>query len=340
MAKYNEPGPQMIATLQAVASPDAAVASRALYDLSVALTLPLRDGVLNGDITSDIFEEEFLNPGVAPEYPLDFLVPGTEAEHTAYTIPSMGRIPERHVQGDFVMVPTYEIGNSIDFAKKYARDARWNVLGRAMEVLEAGHVRKKNTDGWRVLVSAGYGRSLNVYDDRVMPGYMSKRLIELMKNIMRRQAGGNSTSVNRGMLSRLYVSPEVLGDIRNWDLTMVDDVTRREIFVTPDLDAVKVFGVEVRSIDELGVGQEFQTYYTARLGASMPTYTLSGSQTKLEIVVGLDLTKNAAFVRPVRQRLEVQDDPTFARRRRVSMFSTEELGHASLESRACLIGSV
>jgi hypothetical protein len=68
------------------------------------------------------------------------------------------------------MVPTYEVGSSIDFAMKYARDARWNIVGRALEVLEGGFVRKKNSDGWRVLLGAGYGRALTVYDDQVAPG--------------------------------------------------------------------------------------------------------------------------------------------------------------------------
>jgi len=246
-----------------------------------------------------------------------------------------------HVQGDYVMVPTFEIGSSIDFATKYARDARWNVVGRAMQVLEGSVVRKHNTDAWRCLISAGYNRFLNVYDDKVQPGFFSKRLVELMKNVMRRQAGGNSTSVNRGRLDRLYVSPEALGDIRTWDVTQVDPITRRELFVDDDLDRMKIFGVELRSIDELGVGQEFESYWETKLSASLPTYSLSSvSYTKLEIMVGLDLSHDGVFMNPVRQEFQVQEDPTFARQRRVSFWGYAEGGWTVLDGRRVLIGSI
>lgn len=334
------PGPAMTEMLKKCGDTDMGTARAALAQLAKALTLPLRQGVLKGDIVTDIYAKEVLAPGSAPEYPLDFYNSSTENEHVAYTIPAQGRIPERHVEGDFVMVPTYEVGNSIDFALKYARDARWNIVGRAMEVLEAGFVRKMNTDGWRVLVGAGFGRSLVVFDDAVPVGFLSKRLVELMKNIMRRNAGGNSTSVNRGKLTHLYISPESHGDIRSWDLTQVDDVTRRDIFMAEEEGLNRVFGVNLRSIDELGVGQEFQNYYSTSLGGTMPTYTLGSSLTKVEIAVGLDLSKDDAFVMPVRQEIEVHEDPTFHRQRRASMYAFGEHGFACLDARRVLLGAI
>jgi hypothetical protein len=93
-----------------------------------ALELPLRQGVLSGDILDGIFEPVRLSESATPEFPLDFLAPGTERDFVAYTIPNHGYIPERHVEGDYVMVPTYDIGASIDYLLKYARDARWDVL--------------------------------------------------------------------------------------------------------------------------------------------------------------------------------------------------------------------
>lgn len=335
------PGPRMIELLQKVASNDLAVANQANHEVAKALELPLRQGVLRGDIVGDLYEKEFLQPGVAAEYPLDFLTPGSEHEFCAYTIPAQGRIPEMHVQGDYVMVPTYEIGASIDFATKYARDARWNILQRAMQVLEGSVVRKNNSDGWRVIISSGYNRFLNVFDDKVEPAFFSKRLVELMKNVMRRQAGGNSTSVNRGRLDRLYVSPEALGDVRTWDVTQVDPVTRREIYVAPDLDSMNIFGVDIRSIDELGIGQEFETYWETKLSATLPTYSLGGvSKTKKEIVVGLDLSHGNVFMNPVRQEFEIREDPMFARQRRVSYWGYREAGWTCLDGRRTLIGSL
>jgi hypothetical protein len=91
------------------------------------------------------------------------------------------------------MVPTYDVGASIDWALKYSRDARWDVVGRAMQVLEAMFVRKANDDGWHTILAAGVGRNLVVYDDAATAGLFTKRLVALMKTVMRRNAGGNST---------------------------------------------------------------------------------------------------------------------------------------------------
>ena len=119
----------------------------ATAELAKALEIPLRKGVMSGDILDGIYEAVRLAPGSTAEFPLDFLAPGTESDFVAYTIPNHGRIPERHVEGDYVMVPTYDVGASIDYLLKYARDARWDIVGRAMDVLQGQFTKKMNDDG-------------------------------------------------------------------------------------------------------------------------------------------------------------------------------------------------
>ena len=328
-----KPTPEMIELLRQSGSNQFEVASAAQVELAKALTLPLRQGVLNGDTIGGIFEPVNFAPGTSVEFPLDILSPGSEKDFVAYTIPSQGKIPERHVEGDYVMVPTYEVGSSIDFSLKYARDARWDLVGRALQVLEASFVRKMNDDGWHTILAAGVGRGIVVYDDAATAGYFSKRLVALLKTSMRRNGGGNSTSINRGKLTDLYMSPESLEDIRSWTTSEADDFTRREIFVSDDYGLTKVFGVNLHDIDELGVGQAYQTYYAGTLSGTLP-----GSKT--EIVVGLDLEKSDSFVMPVRQEIEVFEDPTFHRQRRMGMYGFGEHGFAVLDNRRVILGAL
>ena len=299
-----------------------------------ALELPLRQGVLNGDILDGIFEPVRLADSAVPEFPLDFLAPGTESDFVAYTIPNHGYIPERHVEGDYVMVPTYDIGASIDYLLKYARDARWDVVGRAMEVLEAQFTKKMNDDGWHTILAAGVDRNIVVYDDDAANGQFSKRLVSLMKTVMRRNGGGNSTSNNRGALTDLYVSPEAMEDIRNWGVDQVDEVTRREIYTAADGSVNRVFGVNLHDIDELGEGQEYQTFYTSSLSGSQP----SGHNT--EIVVGLDLRKRDSFVMPIRQEVQIFEDDSLHRQKRAGFYGWAEQGFAVLDNRRVLLGSL
>jgi len=303
-------------------------------EFAKALELPLRQGILSGNILDGIFEPIQLSQGATPEFPLDFLAPGTEKDFVAYTIPNHGYVPERHVEGDYVMVPTYDIGASIDYLLKYARDARWDVVGRAMEVLEGSFVKKMNDDGWHTLLAAGVDRNIVVYDSDAAAGQFTKRLVSLMKTVMRRNGGGNSASNNRGMLTDLYVSPEAMEDLRNWGIDQVDEVTRREIYVADDNSGAvnRVFGVNLHDLDELGEGQEYQLFYSDVLGGSLDLDT--------ELVVGLDLRRRDSFIMPVREGVQIFEDDTLHRQKRAGFYGWAEQGFAVLDNRRVILGSL
>ena len=245
-----------------------------------------------------------------------------------------GRVPERSVEGDYVMIPTYSVASSVDYLLRYAREARWDIVGRAMQVMEAGFTKKMNDDGWHTLLAAGVDRNILVFDGDATAGLFSKRLVSLMQTVMRRNSGGNSASVGRGRLTDLYVSPEALEDIRNWGLDQVDEVTRREIYTAADGSVNRVFGINLHDLDELGDGQEYQLFYANELSGSQP----SGHNT--EIVVGLDLRKRDSFVMPVRQEVQIFEDDSLHRQKRAGFYGWAEQGFAVLDNRRVLLGSL
>lgn len=304
------------------------------HELAKALELPLRKGIMNGDILDGIFNVVKLEQSATPEFPLDFLSPGTEKEYVAYTIPNHGYIPQRNVEGDYVMVPTYDVGAAIDWNLKYARDARWDIVSRAMDVMRAQFVKKLNDDGWHTIISAAADRNIVILDSDAQAGQFTKRLVSLMKTVMRRNGGGNSTSMNRGRLTDLYLSPEAMEDIRNWNVDQVDEVTRREIFVADGDEALsRIFGVNLRVLDEFGEGQEYELYFENELSG-----TLAG--TDKEIVVGLDLSKNDSFVMPVREEVQIFEDDTLHRQKKAGVYGWAEQGFAVLDNRRVMLGSL
>ncbi len=330
--KFFDFNPEMENILRQSGSPNREESLAAVSELAKALELPLRKGVMSGDILNGIFEVINLAPGATSEFPLDFLAPGTEKDFVAYTIPNHGRIPERHVEGDYVMVPTYDIGASIDWLLKYARDARWDVVGRAMDVMRSQFTKKMNDDGWHTLISAGVDRNILVYDPDADAGQFSKRLVSLMKVTMRRNGGGNSSSISRGTLTDLFVSPEAIEDIRNWGVDEVDELTRRDLINTEGGLLNRIFSVNLHDLDELGDGQEYQTFYETDLSGTLP----SGDA---EIVVGLDMSNNDSFVMPVRAGLQIFEDDTLHRQRRAGLYGWAEQGFAVLDNRRVLLGS-
>lgn len=321
--------------LRASGSANYAESGVAMAEFAKALELPLRQGIMSGDILNGIFEPIPLTNGASAEFPLDVLAPGTEKDFAAYSIPNHGYIPQRHVEGDYVIVPTYDIGNSIDWNLKYARDARWDIVRKATEVFEAGFVQKLNDDGMQTVLAAGADRNIIVLDSDAGAGQFTKRLVSVGKTVMRRNGGGNSTSSNRGKLTHIIMSPEAEEDIRNWNVDQVDEVTRRQIFVAEGDGALsQIFGVTLIVLDEFGEGQSMELFYENELGGSLPAGDV-------EIAVGLDLSKSDSFVMPVKSQVQVFDDPTLHRQRRAGVYGwLEGVGFAVLDGRRVILMSM
>ena len=335
MSRMTRPDEQFIELLKRSGSSDKTEALAAQRELAVALEMPLRQGVLIGENLNNIFQPIQMEPGTSTEFPLDLLAPGEEDEFVAYTNPGHGRIPERAVEGDYVMVPTYTVASSIDWLLRYAREARWDVVGRALQVLEASFVKKMNDDGWHTVLSAGVDRNILVYDADASAGQFTKRLVSLLKTVMRRNGGGNTGSINRARLTDMFLSPEALEDIRNWGIDQIDEVTRREIHTSADEGGAitRIFGVNLHDMDELGEGQEYQTFFSEQLGGAY------GPSSDVELVVGVDLQKDDSFIMPMKQEVQIFEDDSLHRHQRAGYYGWAELGFAVLDNRRVLLAS-
>ena len=328
------PSDQFINLLGRSGHSDKAVALDAQREIAKALELPLRKGIMFGDVVTNIYEKMVLEPGSQPEFPLDLLAPGTERDYTAYTNPGHGRIPERHVEGDYVMVNTYGITNSIDFLLRYAREARWDIIARAMQVLESGFVKKLNDDGWHTILAAAVDRNILVYDGDAAAGQFTKRLISLAKTVMLRNGGGNSVTAT-GRLTDLYLSPEAIEDIRNWGIDQLDETSRREVYQATEDAAplTRIFGVNLTGLFEFGDGQEYQTFFTSDLSGSL------GPNSDVELIVGLDLNARDSFVMPVKREVEIFEDEGLHRSQRQGYYGWAEVGFGVLDNRRVLAAS-
>ena len=308
------------------------VAYAAQKKLAKALQEPLRQGILVGDILSGIFTAEVLAPGATPKYLLDVIAPGEEGSHVAYTIPKTGYLPHRVIEGDYVTLPTYRTGSSIDWPLFLARDVRFGLLARAMETLYAGFTKKTNDDGFHTLLAAAADRNIVVYDADASAGQLTKRFFSLLKVAMIRNGGGNSASILRRKLTDAFVSPEAVEDVRNWGVDQVDEITRREFYVNESA-TTRLFGVNLHPIEEFGEDNEYQNFYTNQIGGTM-------GASDVEIILGLDLSRNDSFVMPIREQLSVFPDPTLHRQQMAGVYGWMEGGFGVMDGRATLLGSI
>jgi len=306
----------------------------ALNEHTVAVEGPIREGILDGDIVSDIFVTEDFTETTDLRIPLDLLAPGTEKEHVAYVIPDHGKIPMRRVEADYIQLNTYSIGSSIDCTRRFLKHARYDVLRRMIEVLNMSFVKKNNDDGWQTLLAAAQGRGILAYDSDAAAGSFSPKLISLMKTVVRRNGGGNSTSTARKKLTDLYMSPEAFEDMSAWGLGQVSDDIRTQIQRSEEGAVRGMYGVNFHDLDELGVGQEYQLYYSSTLSGSL------GPSSDEELVVGLDLSSpDKCFIHPVSQEIEITEDENLHRHGLVGFYGSMEGGWAVLDVRNVLAGS-
>ena len=341
---YTQYPEEAIQALRATAHGDSNVRDAAQKAFAAELQTPLRQGVFDRDNLGGIFEKQVLAPGAQANYPLDFVRPGDEDNFLAFAMPKQGKVPQRHVEGDELWVPTYNIANSIDWSLKYAKEARFDVIMRAIRVYEAGFVRKINSDGWRTVLGAADGRGLVVTNNGPAPltgstlvpaaaaGQFTKELISRMRTAMTRAAGGNG---NSGRLTDVYLSLEAMEDIRAWDVDEIDEFTRREIFVSREYGLAQIYGVVLHEMTELGEGQEYEEFLEVTLARAHQTI---GSVTMREYSLGLDLSTMDSFVMPIREELQTYEDPALYREQRAGIYGWMEHGFAVLDPRRVLIG--
>ena len=301
-----------------------------------ALEMPLRQGRLPGPIVEGIFQQIPLVGTSSLEMPLHFITPGTESEFVAYTVPNQGRIPAPTYEGDYVMIPTYRVAAGAATTLKYVRDANYMVINDLEKALYSSFVKKMNDDCFHVILAAGADRNVVVYDTAASNGQFTKRSLSLGKLVMRRNGGGNTGTVGRNRLTDVYLSPEATEDIRNWGVDQLDEVSRREIYTADDNSGAvtRIYGVNLHEIDELGDGQEYQLYYEDTLSGTMP----SGD---VEIAVGLDLTAgNNHFVMPLKEPVQIFNDPTAHRSGLFELYGHAEYGVANLDNRSVILLSM
>lgn len=315
--------------LKATASNEIDISAKHRMALAQVMEKAWKAGVLEPDLLGTVFQKITLPPGVEAKFPFDFYSPDNEGSYEAFVVPKEGAIPDRVIEGDEIRVPTYKIANAISWSLDYARDARWDVVARAIEVFTNGFIRKLNDDGWHVILKAGVeGTSTTVSDAAASSGVFTKKLLlNIMTGIKRRTGGRNAR------LTDLYLSPEALADIRNFDNTVLDDLTLRQLLVSGEDSIPSIYGVRLHEMQELGESQEYQTYLTGTLGASM-------AASDGEFVVGLDLLHRDAFVMPVREEMAMFDDPNLHRSAKAGVYGWMEVGFAALDTRRTILGSL
>lgn len=210
------------------------------------LSIPVLKTIAPQTSVRDIFMVDELPAGALAEYPIDL----NDLE-TATIMPRLGAVPQNLVVGDSLLVPTFEVSNSVEWKLTFIRDGRYNIVERALEKLAESFVRAEELSGWSTIRGAVNASNTLVTSETALSKDLFNQLLTEMK-----QVTGYMPTV-------VYVSPRRASDIRAWTQTTIDYITQREIFQAGGIGSV--FNIEIRELRTLNDNDVF-LFDTTRLG--------------------------------------------------------------------------
>lgn len=221
--------------------------AKARRAFAASLTLPVRQVVAEQSSVRQIFVPDPLPPGALAQYPCDF------SETTAWVLPRLGATPLNVVDGEEVLVPTFEVRARYAVKMSYARDGRYNVVDRIKQRLSNDIIKQEEEAGWSVIRASVLPEN-TIQIAGTEGTYFSKKLVNEM--IAKIQSYGFEGTI-------LVCSVNSFAEIREWDNTKLDEATRREVFQNAGLKSI--WGVTILPLRRLA-DTEVYLFDTSRYG--------------------------------------------------------------------------
>lgn len=214
---------------------------------AASLTLPVRQVVAEQSSVRQIFIPDPLPAGALAQYPCDF------GETTAWVLPRLGATPVNIVDGEDVLVPTFELKTRYALKMSYARDGRFNVVDRVKQRISNDIIKQEEEAGWSIIKASVLPQN-TVQVSGTEGTYFSKKIVNEM--IAKLESYGFTPTL-------LVCSVNSAAEIREWDNTKLDEATRREVFQNAGLKSI--WGVTILPLRRLGDNEAY-LFDTTRYG--------------------------------------------------------------------------
>lgn len=353
---------KQVELIKAMASKNRTEAQQA-QEAFAAFVAPVIQKVLQQMATSAlIYKDLEFDENSDPSIPLDLYRDVNEDYIRVWSQTMPGGLPTNITQGlsEFKFT-TYPLDSSIAFLKKYAKQARLDVVAAGLKRLSQELLLKQETNAWAPLLytlanasTNGKAHLINATSaGRFQVDDMS-RLATLVKRLYVSWAGGTPEMTDARGLTDIFVSPEITEDIRGFAYQPVTgggvtnsagvpaiglpESVREEIY--RNAGTPSIYGVAIHELQELGVNQKYNVLFGEFDNAAGGSFNASTT----ELVLGVDLTR-AAFHRPVEVNTEdgsgqivvLPDDQYVTRQEKIGMYAKVREGRVITDDRA-LVG--
>ncbi len=323
-------------------------------------------------IISNLYSADTYQEGTAPSVPLDLFYDVKDRNFIqVWSQGIAGGLATTEIKGlDEMFVSTYRLDTAVSMQKKYAREARLNVVAATMNRMAQEILVKQEINGANILLKAVADAQYDSNEDGVNDTRQVirsttadvfqlddlNRLFTLAARTKPSWFGGTPVGGSQG-LTHLILSPEMIEQVRSiayqpQGTRATPDTTESTAMPATDLVRNSVwnlagtpnfFGVELISAHEFGVGHRYNKVFAKYAGATNyggSTFT----QASQEIIVGLNLAGTNPLVRltetgPEGGTFSVQPDQFHVREDKVGWFGGLREGRVILDSRG-LVGCI
>ncbi|MAF24191.1 hypothetical protein CL634_01190 [bacterium] len=361
--------PEQVELVKAMGSKNQVVAREA-QEAFAAFLGPVIQQVLNQAGTAPlIYTDAPFDEDDSPSYPLDLYYQEAENTVTVWSQALPGGLPSSHVEGMREMkIATYRLDSAVSLLKRYARRARLDVVSKALERMSQEVLVKQERNAWAVILKAlgeastgGTAHTIAATTADVFQLDDMNRLMTLNRRLNESFANGTPDAAYSNGVTDLYVSPEVVEQIRAFAYQPMNtrhgygatdtggtsvalpDSVREGVYRNAGMQ--EIYGVGITELNELGISKKYNTLFASFASGNISpdggTFATGGE----ELLVGVDNSKGA-FLRPVATVAEsggsftaVADDQWNQRSEKLGWYGHLEEGRVCIDARA-IVGIV
>ena len=353
--------PEQVELIKAMGSRDAAVANEASQAFAAFVGPVVKEVLMQAGSASLIYSDMEYDEDDSPSLPLDLFHDEEQNYVTVWSQSVAGGLPTSEVSGmNELKITTYRLDSAVSFLKRYTRRGRLDVVSKALERMSNEVLIKQERNAWAVVLKALAEASTNslshvvggTTESVIVPDDIN-RLMTRIKRINTSYANGTPAGLSAKGITDMFVSPEIMQQIRAFaykpvasgsltDIPLTDNV-RDQIWNSGGM--AEIYGVTLHELLELGAAKKYNTLFKAMIDAAGTTVIGGGNTGTFadaadEVLVGVDLSRDA-FVRPVARQAEsggtfsvLPDDQFVARQEKQGFYGFLEEGRVCVDSRA------
>jgi hypothetical protein len=359
-----EKTPEQVELVKAMGSSNKVQALEAQDAFAAFIAPVIQEVLLQAGTASAIYEDMTYDEDDSPSIPVDLYFGEPEGTFAVWQQTVAGGLPTQQI-GTFqeIKVSTYPLDSAISFDKRYVRKCRLDVVARGLERLSNDVLIKQERNAWYVVLkmladaeTKGVNHVFKAQTPDVFQVEDINKAITLLKRLNAAYNGATPVGNEGRGLTDLYVSPEVMEQIRGFAYNPVN--TRQAVGGTtsiPLTDSVRerifnaagmtdIWGVTLHELLELGVGRKYNVLFDEIAGSksfSKPDGSSSAAfAASDEILIGIDRSRRS-FIRTLAVNAETggsfnlrPDDQFLARSGKVGFYGGLEEGRVGLDARA------